>query len=584
MGICGDAKIPKRQLTSMSQITSENEKKNISNTGQQNEKFNFSSLIGLNDINDVNLKNKRGSFIYNKQVEYKSNKNDEDEDLLEKVELFISLLDIQYISSNYSIKIYLNNNLKNGQYQFLNQTNESYGSKIDFATTFFFDYFFEKEQLIKYEILQEKEIVSTNEIFVSSFMSNRDFRIINKIIGSNKQYLGKIKLDLKVISKKNKLRNLISEFTEIKFEYTQSDKDERFFILKNINDDKIWRPSYKSSEFYLHNRIYAFKNIKLETSILCESETQNILIEIYKTKDNFPSGYAEFTLNNLNNQILIYEKLNSDKILGQIIISHKYHSKKRFTDYLREGIDLNLNIAIDYTISNGKPNDKNSLHYANGEEANDYEKAIYSCGKIVAYYDKDQIFPVYGFGGIPPGENESNDCFNINFTDSPNIKTIEEVISIYKQSLNQIAFKGPTRFAPVISKVMEEIKKEMKDYPEDNHYEILMILTDGIINDMPKTLELLVDCAELPLSVIIIGIGKANFDDMHILDGDEVKLTDHKGRVTKRDLVQFVEYEKFKQKKGNEELAEEVLKEIPRQVEEYYALTNNFYPKVRQMI
>ena len=85
MGICGDAKIPKRQLTSMSQITSENEKKNISNTGQQNEKFNFSSLIGLNDLNDVNLKNKRGSFIYNKQVEYKSNKNDEDEDLLEKV-------------------------------------------------------------------------------------------------------------------------------------------------------------------------------------------------------------------------------------------------------------------------------------------------------------------------------------------------------------------------------------------------------------------------------------------------------------------------------------------------------------------
>ena len=584
MGICGDAKIPKRQLTSMSQITSENEKKNISNTGQQNEKFNFSSLIGLNDLNDVNLKNKRGSFIYNKQVEYKSNKNDEDEDLLEKVELFISLLDIQYISSNYSVKIYLNNNLKNGQYQFLNQTNESYGSKIDFATTFFFDYFFEKEQLIKYEILQEKEIVSTNEIFVSSFMSNRDFRIINKIIGSNKQYLGKIKLDLKVISKKNKLRNLISEFTEIKFEYTQSDKDERFFILKNINDDKIWRPSYKSSEFYLHNNIYSFKNIKLETSILCESETQNILIEIYKTKDNFPSGYAEFSLNNLNNQILIYEKLNSDKILGQIIISHKYHSKKRFTDYLKEGIDLNLNIAIDYTISNGKPNDKNSLHYANGEEANDYEKAIYSCGKIVAYYDKDQIFPVYGFGGIPPGEKESNDCFNINFTDSPNIETIEEVISVYRQSLNQITFKGPTKFAPVISKVMEEIKKEMKDYPEDNHYEILMILTDGIINDMPKTLELLVDCAELPLSVIIIGIGKANFDDMHILDGDEVKLTDHKGRVTKRDLVQFVEYEKFKQKKGNEELAEEVLKEIPRQVEEYYALTNNFYPKVRQMI
>ena len=65
------------------------------------------------------------------------------------------------------------------------------------------------------------------------------------------------------------------------------------------------------------------------------------------------------------------------------------------------------------------------------------------------------------------------------------------------------------------------------------------------------------------------------------LDGDEEPLTDNNGRVTKRDLVQFVEYEKFKLKKGNEELSEEVLKEIPRQVEEYYALTNNFYPKVK---
>ena len=132
---------------------------------------------------------------------------------------------------------------------------------------------------------------------------------------------------------------------------------------------------------------------------------------------------------------------------------------------------------------------------------------------------------------------------------------------------------------------MDDIKKVMKQYPEDNHYEILMILTDGIINDMKETLELLVDCGELPLNVIIIGIGTAKFDDMYKLDGDEIRLTDYNGRVTKRDLVQFVEYEKFKKggysNNNSEELSEEVLKEIPRQVEEYYALTNNFYPKVK---
>ena len=121
---------------------------------------------------------------------------------------------------------------------------------------------------------------------------------------------------------------------------------------------------------------------------------------------------------------------------------------------------------------------------------------------------------------------------------------------------------------------MQEIGLKMEKNRNENYYEILMILTDGIINDMKETIELLIDCAELPISVIIIGIGKANFKDMIILDGDEFPLTDHNGRVTKRDLVQFVMYDQFKG--GNQELSDEVLKEIPRQIEEYYALTGNF--------
>ena len=128
---------------------------------------------------------------------------------------------------------------------------------------------------------------------------------------------------------------------------------------------------------------------------------------------------------------------------------------------------------------------------------------------------------------------------------------------------------------------MDEIKKNLKENPYENHYEILMILTDGIINDMKETTKLLVECASLPLSVIIIGIGDADFSNMVTLDGDEEPLTDFDGNVTKRDLVQFVEYEKFKKggysNNNSEELSEEVLKEIPRQVEEYYSFFGKFY-------
>jgi Copine len=42
-------------------------------------------------------------------------------------------------------------------------------------------------------------------------------------------------------------------------------------------------------------------------------------------------------------------------------------------------------------------------------------------------------------------------------------------------------------------------------------YHILLILTDGVIHDMPKTKDLIVECSKYPLSIIIVGIGNADF-------------------------------------------------------------------------
>jgi hypothetical protein len=51
-----------------------------------------------------------------------------------------------------------------------------------------------------------------------------------------------------------------------------------------------------------------------------------------------------------------------------------------------------------------------------------------------------------------------------------------------------------------------------------------------------------------------------------------VPLTNIQGVKTRRDLVQFVEFGKYQNQPTK--LAEEVLQEIPRQVEEYYKLKN----------
>jgi hypothetical protein len=54
---------------------------------------------------------------------------------------------------------------------------------------------------------------------------------------------------------------------------------------------------------------------------------------------------------------------------------------------------------------------------------------------------------------------------------------------------------------------------------------------------MPKTKEIMVELSCLPCSVIIVGVGDADFSAMEELDGDGGLLRDGRGRAVERDLV-----------------------------------------------
>lgn len=59
---------------------------------------------------------------------------------------------------------------------------------------------------------------------------------------------------------------------------------------------------------------------------------------------------------------------------------------------------------------------------------------------------------------------------------------------------------------------------------------------------MPLTKDLIVEASELPMSIIIIGIGDGPFGNMIELDADEVPIVSSSGVVMKRDIVQFVPF------------------------------------------
>ena len=89
----------------------------------------------------------------------------------------------------------------------------------------------------------------------------------------------------------------------------------------------------------------------------------------------------------------------------------------------------------------------------------------------------------------------------------------------------------------------------------------------------------IVAAADLPLSIIIVGVGNADFSAMEELDGDTVRIS-YNGVKASRDIVQFVPFRDFlKGMEGSRggagrvdpntarlQLAREVLAEVPEQL------------------
>ena len=60
--------------------------------------------------------------------------------------------------------------------------------------------------------------------------------------------------------------------------------------------------------------------------------------------------------------------------------------------------------------------------------------------------------------------------------------------------------------------------------------------------DMQNTLQAIVDASVLPLSLLIVGVGDDDFSAMEVLDGDDHRIRAPSGRLAARDCVQFVPF------------------------------------------
>merc|ERR1712228_478305 len=254
--------------------------------------------------------------------------------------------------------------------------------------------------------------------------------------------------------------------------------------------------------------------------------------------------------------------------------------RNSFLDYMQGNVDMSLMVAIDFTGSNGHPQDHQSLHHIYGKNPSQYQHAIRQIGNIVSVYDSDQMFPVWGFGAhfsnVSVGGqywNGVKHAFNLNFNPKdPEVSAVYGIEQVYLNGIrkNVFALSGPTLFGPILKKAHNIAQIQHSQFMQNKNngnnpinYSILLIITDGIINDMKQAKDEIVAIAneKLPLSVIIVGVGNADFG----------KMMNSKGQVAQRDIVQFVPMNKFQRLS---ELSKETLVEIPDQFLSYVRARN----------
>ncbi|XP_042255461.1 copine-3-like isoform X2 [Thunnus maccoyii] len=462
-----------------------------------------------------------------------------------------------------------------------------------FSKTFVIDYYFEMVQKLKFEVydidsdnhnLEDADFLGELECTLGQIVSSR--KLTRPLVMKDKRPAGKGTI---TICAEERTDNRVVEF---EVAGRKLDKKDFFgksdpFLEFHKQTATGWQLAHRT-EVVKYNLNPVWKPFRIPLQALCGGDVEkSIKIDCYDYNSsgshNF-IGSFQTTLSQIQQASQTYaaefECINSKKQQKKkgyknsgVIIIKKCKTVKEYTflDYIIGGCQINFTIAIDFTGSNGDPRFPQSLHYINPHGYNEYLSAIWAVGSVIQDYDSDKMFPVFGFGAkIPPTWQVSHE-FPINFNPSnPFCEGIEGVVTAYQQCLPQVKLYGPTNFSPIINHVAHFGRQALQQQTA-NQYFVLLIITDGVITDMDETRSAIVNASRLPMSIIIVGVGGADFDAMEFLDGDNGILRSATGEAAMRDIVQFVPFRQF-QNASTAALAQSVLAELPDQVASFFNL------------
>jgi hypothetical protein len=127
------------------------------------------------------------------------------------------------------------------------------------------------------------------------------------------------------------------------------------------------------------------------------------------------------------------------------------------------------------------------------------------------------MFPVLGFGAKIGGVKQH--CFQVG--NAPELRGVQGMVEGYRSVFDsRLTTSGPTVFAEVIRCAAAQARKKQDAHSSvgKQSYTILLILTNGAVADIEQTKQAIRQTSTAPLSIMIVGVGNADFSDMQFLD------------------------------------------------------------------
>jgi hypothetical protein len=393
--------------------------------------------------------------------------------------------------------------------------------------------------------------------------------------------------DLGVLDKKKSNKILAAKDTVTSIKRNTLDKFDLpspYFRMEQLNpEDQSWNVVWKS-EVIMSTNSPTWNVARLPLQLLCQDDDPMKPLKITIWEWNRFSahelvGYIETSVNELVTKAkrgipVLDVMVDKRTLFGgvkpkkagalKVLKSNILHIPSML-QYLSGGCELDLMVAIDCTLNNGNPSQKDGLHFSSESWLNDYQAVLFKIGSIFDSYE-GQDFVLWGYGARTPAGHQTF------FGMGERLKGANDLVKAYDRTFspknrNRLIMEKDAQLRLIIQSAMS---RAVNASESNRHcYSTLVILSTGCCSDVEESIEAICQAEDTPLSIVVIGIGQGDMTPVKKLaGGDDGRLFHHNGVQVQRQIVQFVSLDDFH---GNtRECVSEALQEVPEQFVQHF--------------